>query len=227
MARRRKRPEEGQCVYCGKIKELTRDHVPPASFFDDPPPSNLTTIPSCYQCNNGFGVIDDYVRLMLVLDEKAAGNQDRKGVLPRALRYSQRREARRILSAFFESLKQVYRPNPKGIYVKAERYTVDGRKMDMFAVRVIKALFYHEKGYRLPDDHQVNVLHHSRQPLLEGDAREFLDWIVGKLSSTQPRSWGTTFSYRWLQSPNGPSMTWWLLELYGTARYVCSTAPVP
>jgi hypothetical protein len=75
-------------------------------------------------------------------------------------------------------------------------------------------------------NHRVNAIHHSQRPLLGGEALEFLDWIVGELNTTIPRSWGTTFSYRWLESPNGPWMTWWLLELYGTQRYVCSTLPV-
>ncbi|MGO9812952.1 MAG: hypothetical protein ACLP53_19570 [Isosphaeraceae bacterium] len=219
-------PREGACIYCGEVDDLTSDHVPPRSFFPTPPPPNLITVPSCRGCNESFGKIDDYVRLMLTVDEKAAGNQDRNEVLPAALRFSQRRQARRILSDFYESLTFDYRLNPKGIYVKAQLYTVKGERMDKFARRVIKALFYHEKGYRLPDDHQVNPIHHSRWSLLQGEALEFLVWIVDKLSITPPKTWGTTFGYRWLESPNGPSMTWWLLELYGTTRYVCSTTPV-
>jgi hypothetical protein len=218
-------PSQEACIYCGAVGPVTRDHVPPRSFFPDPPPPDLITVPSCRKCNVSFGPIDDYVRLALTIDEKAKGNQDRLKVLPAAMRFAQRRQARRILQDFYESLHFTYRPTPGGLYVWGQGYSVDGKRMDQFARRVIKALFYHEKGYRLLDDHVVNPIHHTLRPLLQGEELEFLDWIVNKLISTPPKAYGTTFAYRWVQSPNGPSMTWWLLELYGTARYVCSTAP--
>jgi hypothetical protein len=39
---------------------LTRDHIPPESFWGGSPPTNLITIPSCYRCNNRASLDDEY-----------------------------------------------------------------------------------------------------------------------------------------------------------------------
>jgi hypothetical protein len=205
--RRSGRQQQGECVYCGTLGSVTNDHVPPRSFFPTPPPPNLITVPSCAKCNSSFGADDDYVRLVLTLDQQARGNDDRDSVLPSALRFSQRWESHRVLASLFNSVEWDYHINQQGMYVRAQRYEIEGARLDRFATRVTKALFYREKGYRLPNDHRVNAIHHSRRPLIHGDGREFLDWIVVELGQQQPRAWGTTFAYRWLQSPNGDSMT--------------------
>src|SRR5206468_1170526 len=39
MAKRARTPL-GPCTYCGEVRELTRDHVPPKGLFSRPRPSN-------------------------------------------------------------------------------------------------------------------------------------------------------------------------------------------
>ena len=53
------------CIYCGKNEANERDHIPPKSFFPEPRPSNLITVPSCSVCNRGYGKIDEIVRNQL------------------------------------------------------------------------------------------------------------------------------------------------------------------
>jgi hypothetical protein len=110
--------------------------------------------------------------------------------------------------------------------VQAQHFNVEIDRMDRFARRVVKALFYREKGYRLPQDHLVNAIHPARRAHFGREENEFFDRIIMKLRDESWRRWGSTFGYAWVQSPNGPSMTWWLLEFYGAGRYVCSTCPV-
>jgi hypothetical protein len=226
-----KEPERwDQCAYCGSTIHLTRDHVPPRSFFPTPPPPDLITVPSCEKCNAGFQRDEEYARFVLTVDEHAHGNEDRNALLPKILRFSARRESRNILSNFYNSLGWNYRPSPGGqIAVGRQHYTIDLGKLDRFAKRIVKGLFYHEKGYRLPSDYHVNAIHHARreQVAIDADTREFFESILQDLRFVPRKSWGTTFAYRWVQSPNGPSMTWWLLEFYGTGRYVCSTFSPP
>src|SRR5438034_6132874 len=45
------RNKRGICVYCGREKKLTMDHVPPKLLFASPYPPNLPTVPSCRDCN--------------------------------------------------------------------------------------------------------------------------------------------------------------------------------
>ncbi|MBX7046000.1 MAG: HNH endonuclease [Ignavibacteria bacterium] len=56
------------CVYCGveisrRLKNETKDHVPPLSFYEPPVPPNLKTVPACKKCNNEErSGLDEYIR---------------------------------------------------------------------------------------------------------------------------------------------------------------------
>ena len=47
------------CIYCGSIAD-TREHVPSKAFLNDPLPSDLPTLPTCYKCNNSFSADELY-----------------------------------------------------------------------------------------------------------------------------------------------------------------------
>ena len=46
------------CIYCGKPAE-TREHIPSKSLLIGPFPENLSTIPACFECNNGFSADEE------------------------------------------------------------------------------------------------------------------------------------------------------------------------
>jgi len=50
-----------QCIYCGAVK-TSKDHAPPKSLLEKPYPPNLSTLPSCDACNNGYADAERYVR---------------------------------------------------------------------------------------------------------------------------------------------------------------------
>src|SRR5438128_12075787 len=58
------RNKRGICVYCGREKKLTMDHVPPKLLFASPYPPNLPTVPYCRDCNASFQKDDDYTLLV-------------------------------------------------------------------------------------------------------------------------------------------------------------------
>src|SRR5713101_9098895 len=57
--------KEGECAYCGKRRELTRDHVPPSCLFSKPRPSDLITVPCCGPCNGELSKHDEYFRIAI------------------------------------------------------------------------------------------------------------------------------------------------------------------
>lgn len=57
-----KRPDV--CLYCGG-PGLTRDHVVPLCFLEEPLPSNLLTVRSCYQCNSSYGFDEQYFLVVM------------------------------------------------------------------------------------------------------------------------------------------------------------------
>ncbi len=50
---------ENGCIYCGD-KATTREHVPSKTLLAEPYPTNLPTIPACFNCNNGFSFDEQY-----------------------------------------------------------------------------------------------------------------------------------------------------------------------
>jgi hypothetical protein len=224
---KQRRPKMGECIYCGSRGPITLDHVPPRSFYPKAAPKNLITVPSCPKCNGDFAKDDDYVRLVLTTTEGATGNPARDELIPAVKRFAERQESKRVLHSFYDSLESGYFPNSAGIFVRREHFIVDGARMDTFARRVVKALFYREKGHRLPDGYFINAIHYRRLEEIErlpGSDRDFWSFTVTELIENRPRkSWDKAFAYSWLQSPNDPEATWWLLEFYGTRQYLANT----
>jgi len=159
----------------------------------------------------------------------ASGNADRDQIMPTVMRFAKRKESKNVLASFYNSLTSGYHLNVQGIYVRGQRFTIDGARLDKFAQRVVKALFFREKGHGLQDGFIVNAIHQARLEGLErqlGEDKDFLYFILSKLiEDSDFKAWGEVFGYSWVQSPNGSERTWWLLDFYGTPYYLCSTCP--
>lgn len=52
------------CAYCGKVSN-TRDHVPSKILLEKPYPENLPVVPSCFECNNGFSLDEEYFACLI------------------------------------------------------------------------------------------------------------------------------------------------------------------
>jgi hypothetical protein len=201
--------------------------VPPRSFYPRNPPKNLITVPCCPVCNGEFAQNDDYIRMVLTTAEGAMGNPARDELIPAVKRFAERQESTRILKNFYASLDSGYYPNSTGLFVRREHFVVEGARLDGFARRVVKALFFREKGHRLPGGYVVNAINYRRMEEIErssGENSNFWPFIITELIERgQRQAWGDVFGYRWVQSPNDPDATWWLLEFYGKAQYLSST----
>jgi hypothetical protein len=82
---RKKRGRKGPCVYCGKVRPIHMDHVPPSNLFPTPKPT-LITVPSCFACNNTASKDDEYFRLAVAIREDIANRQDIREILPAVYR---------------------------------------------------------------------------------------------------------------------------------------------
>jgi 5-methylcytosine-specific restriction endonuclease McrA len=77
--------KRGICTYCGKTGAVTSDHPIPRSLFAKPRPV-LITVPSCQDCNNGFSLNDEYLRLVLVSRHDTFKHPDAQSVWGAAMR---------------------------------------------------------------------------------------------------------------------------------------------
>lgn len=224
-----KAPRIGTCTYCGKEKPITSDHVPPRNLFDRPFPLNLLTVPACIGCNGGFKKDDEYFRIALTITDKAKGHRGREGILSTVLRGINSPKAGRFRATLLSNTQIAPQFSPSGIFLGNQRQmTFDGARIEGTARRIVQGLFFHVKGQRLPDDHAITVIPVGRfrevanlHPEMDLALREFVARITTELLTEH----GDVFGYRWIQSPNGPSRTMWLLYFYERLEFFCTTFP--
>lgn len=65
-----------RCYLCGSTENLTRDHIPPESFFPPPKPTNLITVPCCEKCHKPLCLQDEAFRVWVAAaaDKSPAGH---------------------------------------------------------------------------------------------------------------------------------------------------------
>jgi hypothetical protein len=215
------------CIYCGEAAPRTKDHIPPKNLYDKPYPSNLLTVPACRKCNGAFSKDDEYFRVALTITEKAKGQPNRDAVVQSVMRGINKPESGRFRASLLANSDVLPRFTESGLYVNHQRaMAFDGQRLDRVAKRIVKGLFYKVKEHRLPDDHGVNALAVGRIRQLVAPGSEVdltFQGFIALIEQETLTSFGGTFGFRWLQSPNGTEHTMWLLYFYGHLEYFCST----
>lgn len=179
--------KSGTCAYCGREGAVTRDHIPPRSFFPKPRPSDLITVPCCVDCHEGWSEDDEYFRAAVLSSAalwQAPGTVEVWNVLVRSL---QKPTKQGFAKSFLSSIQDVEMETESGIYLgTAPVLKIQKERFDRVAQRIVRGLFFHEKGYPVPQgylvlniphqfgiDHVLEVLKDVRIPPLRlvGDGR--------------------------------------------------------
>lgn len=142
----------GECTYCGKIAEITMDHVVPRTLFTPPYPPNLITVPACEPCNNvnksgNDTIFRDYLALDLFGNQSASG----QAVYPKVLRANERGQSELArLAASASVMKSLV--TSAGIYLgdfptaKLEEGTIEGP-----LATIVQGLYFYSYKERLPN----------------------------------------------------------------------------
>lgn len=173
-----------RCVYCLKFFEkLTRDHVYPESWYPPWYPANFPkpTVPSCKECNNNFGRIENRIKNQVGLclnpldplgshicqsAMRAVNPFMGKNVRDVTLRYQKREKVRRgILSGYEIPDRGVYpgfeiHPEIPKVYQGAIR--ISSNDLIVFTEKVIRGMTF------LQDNHLISrpcsILSHAIDP---------------------------------------------------------------
>ena len=221
----------GLCVYCGKVKPLTRDHVPPKNIFPKPRPSNLITVPSCEDCHSGNSQIsldDEYFRLMLTLRDDVADHEDVKKTLPTVMRSLTKPKKTGFKNALLQAMHKVDIRTPAGLYLgKKGAYDVNLERLDRVVARITKGLFYREISTHLPKNYEVAAYSESGlRDVSPADIAQLQKDIVQPLMTQKPKIIGNNvFSYRVLFTEEDPNVSAWLLLFYEKVAFICITLP--
>ncbi len=216
------------CVFCGTTEGLTSDHVPPDNLFPTPRPSNLITVPSCHECNHGSSKDDTYFRDSLLLWDVIYDHPQARKVVPAVLRSFGRPEQRAYSRSIFDSMRQIDKLSPGGIYLgKGTGVKVDLLRLGRTASKIVKGLFYHEWGMRLPDGCTAHATFLVNE-LLAKDAqmghwiRETCDNLMRTAHTTIADD---VFSYWHHRLEGHASASVWLLIFYKKVTFLGITGP--
>ena len=220
------RQKKKLCVYCRSPKDLTRDHIPPRSFFPKPRPADLITVPCCVECHRGFTKDDEYLRNLLIFVD---GNERHpavemlrdKGI--RSLNYP---NARGYTKSFFDHVNPGWVKYGNGMIAPGATITLDDDRIEDFLWRITVGLFWIENDKYLPDDYDVEVIG-SYDP-------RYMNWTVQEsvrrlLSEDAPVDIGDgVFQYWWSwaeqASPGETHRSDWLLRFYEGTTFLCRVA---
>lgn len=227
----RKRSKIGECVYCGRKRLITKDHIPPKSIFSKPRPTNLITVPSCTEChgeNKQVSQDDEYFRLALTIREDTGQHPDVKQILSTVLRSLARPDKLGFTRSLLHNIRPVNVFTPSGLFLgRKSAYDVNLARLDRVAERITKGLFFHERGYRLPDSYGVEAFSESGlQDMREVDKQALQATILQPLLSNTPKTIGNrVFTYWVASSDTDANITAWLLLFYEQVAFLCLTAP--
>ena len=216
------------CVYCGADGPLTDDHVPPEALFPKPRPSNLITVRSCLDCNQGASKDDEYFRLMISMRHDTGDHPAVKSILPALYRSLEKPKKRGFRQAVFNSIREINITTASGIYVgKASGYDVDLRRLDRVAARITKGLYFHELGMRVPETFQVKAHCLDGFDWIDSALNAQLFNMLGRvLDSTSPRVLGENVFAYWFQPAIDNSMaSLWVLKFYERVIFFAMVIP--
>lgn len=128
------------CYLCGSTEGLTRDHVPPKGLFPRPRPSNLHTVPCCFQCNNKASQDVEYFRLAAsaFINRNPQGKQIWQRVVESTVRSGR-------IKHLVEEVRKGIRPariqTPTGILAAAE-VSITAAPINRVLVRITRGFLY-------------------------------------------------------------------------------------
>ncbi|MHB8054412.1 MAG: HNH endonuclease, partial [Candidatus Aminicenantales bacterium] len=219
----------GECVYCGKLRPLTEDHIPPRCLFPKNLRNNLLKIPSCDEChgqNRQVSLDDENFRLMLINRDDVQDSIPIKDIRNSALRSLEKPFKRGFAKSFFSSTKIFDIFSRGGIYLgKGMSYTVDLNRLNRVAERIILGLFYHHKGYRLPDGWKAVAFETTGyRPSSKAKAQSLLDSLNRILANRNIEVIEKDiFSYRFNFADDEPNGSMWLLIFYNRILFIGAT----
>lgn len=200
----------GECAYCGDVKPLTKDHIPPRNIFPKPRSNDLITVPCCEECRVGWCKDDEYFRLAVTVNANVDEDPNAKKNHEVILRSLKRPEKKKFSAFVNESLGSVEVRSKAGIYLgEAPAIKIDKERIDRVSERIIRGLFYKEAGIPLPEEYHVkNVIMQQGYGSLIKDIPQskFKPWVdVGD----------GQFSYTYAQTDEDPYSMVWLTLYYG------------
>jgi hypothetical protein len=166
-------------------------------------------------CNNGASKDDEYLRTMIALSAKTHQDEAMEEVSRAAVRSLARSEAARFRNFLLGGLQDTFIRNERGVFVPATFGSIDLTRLDRVISRIIKGLFYTERGDRVPDDYDVvnySTAGLTRIPKLT--ALPILAQVRAAMHTPMKLVGGPQFAFWSVYDPADLNQSFWIIAIY-------------
>ena len=222
------RQKKKLCVYCRSSENLTRDHIPPRSFFPAPRPTDLITVPCCRNCHEEFTENDEYLRNYLIFSPQCRGHVAARRLQESGLRSLQDSNAGELSNPLFNIVNQSWPGNLVSSlpFDYGAAVAPDDERIEEVIERIVVGLFWIENDKYLPPDYTVEIVG-SYDP-------RYMNWPVQQSlrslqSEVAPANIGDgVFQYWWSWAEHAPPgethRSDWMLRFYEGTTFLCTVA---
>jgi hypothetical protein len=200
------------CVYCNLQESTTDDHVPPKSFFPKPRPSNLITVPSCFDCNSGAGMDEEFFLATFMFSNAGVSEAGQKLWSEKLNRmYDKNIGLRRKIA---DHLEQTSLYTPTGIYLgRGMTINTDEKRFGSVVNKILKGLYFFEYDQPLPNNAEITTIFMNLQDNFEPVKRVAPELKFGS------KTWNGIFEYRFNRLADDPSGSIWMFRFWGQAYF--------
>lgn len=213
----------GQCAYCSEIHPITDDHIPPKNLFPKPRASNLITVPCCEACRAGWSKDDEYFRVAILSSARVAEEELSQGAIDSLCRSLGRIEQRGFAKNIMSSIEEINIFAKSGIYLgKETAFNFDANRIDRVTQRILRGLFFHEKGYPLPSEYEVFAI------IQQFGLEKFLEKLPPRIQFPEVRIiQDGIFCYTLKETQEDPNSCIWILWFFKKLPLVgCTRLPI-
>ena len=148
----------GECVYCGKVRDLTCEHVLPRCLFVQPYPVNLITVPGCDDCNGKTSADDDFLRDFFAVDIHSSNSPVAKKLFAGKVWRSLSRNSSHLLRDMVPRLRIEALYTNAGIYLgDFPQASFDGDRLRRALAMIVRGLYFDARRTRLPTRCDIEI----------------------------------------------------------------------
>lgn len=212
------------CIYCNRAESDSPDHVPPRSLFPPPRPSNLITVPCCRACNESFAKDDEYFRMAMVLRADISSQPESSSLVDAIFRGWTRPHAGRFGLGFWNTVGMAEVNTPAGVFLgHTQAFEVSNRRLARVYARIVRGLFFHERGFRIPDDYGIALwLWLEEKP---EEMKRLPRYFAGRPIRKLGKARAPVLVYSWAGADDQPVVSLWLMQFYRRAVTVAEVLP--
>jgi hypothetical protein len=161
-----------------------------------------------------------------VLREDVGDRPDGEKLTPTVLRSLNRQGNQGLANVLLGSLRSAEVRTPAGIYLGRKGiYDVKLTRLNAVAARIIKGLFYHKYGRRLPSNYDAAAYCASGLSEIPSDMKAELSRWHRILTTAAPITRGAKTFSAWGQAlDEDPNLSIWLLDFYESVQFIGWTA---